>query len=102
MDDERAFWTLAVLVERVLPEAYYSESMAGCMIDQKVFHDIIKKRLPTLSAHMEKIGMVIELGCLQWFLCLYSRTFPSEVLHPLLKKFSENFRLLKNFFVCSD
>mmetsp|Transcript_67392 Transcript_67392/g.158952 ORF Transcript_67392/g.158952 Transcript_67392/m.158952 type:complete len:496 (+) Transcript_67392:26-1513(+) len=80
MDEESAFWCLSRVIEVLMPPDYYTDTMSGCHADQQVFQALIRKRFPRMFAHMERIGMIVELACMQWFLCLFSRTFPSETV----------------------
>lgn len=50
-DEEDSFWIFTMLVESILPLDYYS-NMVGALVDQKVFYDIFKKRIPELSTHL--------------------------------------------------
>jgi hypothetical protein len=36
MTEDMAYWMLAAVVERVLPQTYFSQSLAGAQVDQKV------------------------------------------------------------------
>jgi len=40
--EEAAFWTLAFIVEDLLPD-YFSDNIMGSVIDQKIFHHIMKQ-----------------------------------------------------------
>lgn len=44
--EEDAFWMLAVLLENILYHDSYSENLYGCHVEQRVFKDLIKKKLP--------------------------------------------------------
>lgn len=46
MQEEDAFWLLITIVERLLPEDYYTKNMVGTYVDQYVLAHIIKKCLP--------------------------------------------------------
>lgn len=48
--EEEAFWMLAVLVENVLFDDCYSENLYGCLVEQRVFKDLFKKKLPRFHA----------------------------------------------------
>lgn len=52
MNEEEAFWVLCMLIESILPIDYYS-NMVGVLIDQSIFYDLFKERLPKLSEHMK-------------------------------------------------
>ena len=38
LSEEMAFWLLAAAVERLLPQSYFSHSLLGAQVDQKVLH----------------------------------------------------------------
>lgn len=44
--EEEAFWMLAVLLENILYHDSYSENLYGCHVEQRVFKDLFKKKLP--------------------------------------------------------
>ncbi len=41
--------------------------------------DLVKERLPRLSEHFHAHGVTLDAVCVQWFLCLFTKTLPSEV-----------------------
>jgi len=49
--EEDAFWMLAVLVENVLFDDCYSENLYGCHVEQRVFKDLLRKKLPRSNLH---------------------------------------------------
>jgi hypothetical protein len=71
--DEEAFWLLATLVDRILPQDYYTETMAGACThsaqggrtgpeqagagahtDQLHFADLVRDKLPDVAAHVRR------------------------------------------------
>jgi hypothetical protein len=48
LEEEDAFWLFATILEKLLPEDYYTKSMIGTYCDQYVFAHIIKKFLPKI------------------------------------------------------
>ena len=62
MDEERAFWTLAVLVEDLLPRDYYTSHMVGSRADQRVLLSCLKWKLPKLHKHFVDIGVAPKDG----------------------------------------
>lgn len=44
-----------MMVESMLPLDYYS-NMVGVLIDQKIFYDIFKLKIPDLSEHLSGVG----------------------------------------------
>ncbi len=83
LEEEETFWTLTMLIECILPIDYYSV-MVGVLLDQKIFQYYIKKYLPSLFQHFQKIGMDPSLFSLQWFVCLFSYNLPFVVIYFIL------------------
>ncbi len=54
MEEEEAFWTLANIIETILPIDYYS-NMVGVLIDQQVFKVLIQEVMPDLFDHLERL-----------------------------------------------
>ncbi|KAJ0943819.1 putative Rab-GTPase-TBC domain-containing protein [Helianthus annuus] len=77
--EEEAFWMLAVLLENVLVNDCYTDNLSGCHVDQRVFKDLLTKKCPRLSAHLDAIGFDVSLVATEWFLCLFSKSLPSEI-----------------------
>ena len=86
MNEEDAFWTLAALCERLLPD-YYNTKVVGALIDQGnalemlfslifnfndlgVFNDYCKEYLPELYEKLKNLGIAACIS-LSWFLTLY-------------------------------
>lgn len=55
MNEEETFWTLAMIIETILPVDYYS-NMVGVLIDQQVFKTLVKDFLPELFEHLHKLN----------------------------------------------
>ncbi|KAJ3241363.1 hypothetical protein HDU81_000927 [Chytriomyces hyalinus] len=70
MKEEDAFWMLAGLVERVLPD-HYTKTLVGSVIDQSVFTALVELHMPTLKAHMDKMYMDLSMISVPWFVCLF-------------------------------
>lgn len=51
MEEEQAFWTLAQIIEQILPLDYYS-NMLGVFIEQQIFSSLMEARFPTLCEHL--------------------------------------------------
>nr|XP_043630837.1 TBC1 domain family member 2B-like [Erigeron canadensis] len=76
--EEEAFWMLAVLLENVLVNDCYTDNLSGCHVEQRVFKDLLTKKCPRLSVHLEALGFDVSLVATEWFLCLFSKSLPSE------------------------
>ncbi|XP_074365527.1 uncharacterized protein LOC141706644 [Apium graveolens] len=76
--EEDAFWMLAVLLENVLVNDCYTTNLSGCHVEQRVFKDILVKKCPRLAAHLEALEFDVSLVATEWFLCVFSKSLPSE------------------------
>lgn len=76
--EEDAFWMLAVLLENVLVNDCYTNNLSGCHVEQRVFKDLLAKKCPRIAAHLEELEFDVSLVCTEWFLCLFSKSLPSE------------------------
>ncbi|KAJ9686406.1 hypothetical protein PVL29_015353 [Vitis rotundifolia] len=76
--EEDAFWMLAVLLENVLVSDCYTNNLSGCHVEQRVFKDLLAKKCPRIAAHLEALEFDVSLVATEWFLCLFSKSLPSE------------------------
>ncbi|XP_051140109.1 uncharacterized protein LOC127257685 isoform X3 [Andrographis paniculata] len=76
--EEEAFWMLAVLLENVLVNDCYTNNLSGCHVEQRVFKDLLTKKCPRIATHLESLDFDVSLVCTEWFLCLFSKSLPSE------------------------
>ncbi|KAG6658901.1 hypothetical protein I3843_04G182500 [Carya illinoinensis] len=76
--EEDAFWMLAVLLENVLVHDCYTNNLSGCHVEQRVFKDLLAKMCPRIAAHLEALDFDVSLVATEWFLCLFSKSLPSE------------------------
>nr|ODN93686.1 GTPase activating protein [Cryptococcus depauperatus CBS 7855] len=75
MSEQQAFWLLEVLCERILP-GYYSPSMEGTLLDQRVFESLVHRCLPMIHDHFRSVDVQISVASLPWFLSLYINSMP--------------------------
>ncbi|KAF9688249.1 hypothetical protein SADUNF_Sadunf02G0177500 [Salix dunnii] len=76
--EEDAFWMLAVLLENVLANDCYTNNLSGCHVEQRVFQDLLVKNCPRIAVHLEELEFDVSLVATEWFLCLFSKSLPSE------------------------
>lgn len=88
MSETQAFYLLSVLCDRLLP-GYYSTTMYGTILDQKVFESLVEKTMPILWDHLTKSDVQLSVVSLPWFLSLYINSMPLIFA----------FRVLDMFFV---
>lgn len=75
MSEEQCFWLLDLLCDRLLP-GYYTQSMAGTLLDQKVFEHLVEQTMPMLHEHFVKNDMQLSLVTLPWLLSLFINSMP--------------------------
>ncbi|KKK14566.1 hypothetical protein P175DRAFT_0501929 [Aspergillus ochraceoroseus IBT 24754] len=75
MSEAQAFFLLSVLCDRLLP-GYYSTTMYGTLLDQKVFESLVEKTMPVLWEHLSKSDVQLSVVSLPWFLSLYINSMP--------------------------
>ncbi|CAH8343656.1 unnamed protein product [Eruca vesicaria subsp. sativa] len=76
--EEDAFWMLAVLLENVLVRDCYTTNLSGCHVEQRVFKDLLAQKCPRIATHLDDMGFDVSLVATEWFLCLFSKSLPSE------------------------
>ncbi|XP_061482825.1 TBC1 domain family member 8 isoform X2 [Rhineura floridana] len=74
--EEEAFWLLVAVCERMLPD-YFNHRVIGAQVDQSVFEELIKERLPELAEHMKDLSTLASVS-LSWFLTLFLSIMPLE------------------------
>lgn len=75
VSETQAFYLLSVLCDRLLP-GYYSTTMYGTLLDQRVFESLVERTLPILSEHLAKSDVQLSVVSLPWFLSLYINSMP--------------------------
>ncbi len=75
MSESQAFFLLSVLCDRLLP-GYYSTTMYGTLLDQRVFESLVEKTMPILWNHLVKSDVQLSVVSLPWFLSLYINSMP--------------------------
>ena len=88
MSESQAFFLLWVLCDRLVP-GYYSTTMYGTLLDQKVFESLVERTMPILWEHLVKSDVQLSVVSLPWFLSLYINSMPLVFA----------FRVLDVFFV---
>ncbi len=72
MNEEDAFWALVCVIESRI--GYYTRSMVGLLVDQRVFQSILAYTMPKLYQHMRKNELLISAFTTSWFMCLFMET----------------------------
>lgn len=75
MLEEQAFWTLLALCDRIVP-GYYSKTMYGTLLDQRVFELLVQDTMPVMWEHITRHDIQLLVVLLPWFLLLYLSSMP--------------------------
>jgi hypothetical protein len=75
MSEEQAFWALNVLCDRIVP-GYYSKTMYGTLLDQRVFESLVEGMMPILWGHILQYDIQLSVISLPWFLSLFLSSMP--------------------------
>jgi TBC1 domain family member 8/9 len=71
MSEEEAFFLLAAVIERFLPQ-YYTPGFCGSLCDQRVLEEITEDLLPDVITHITDIGIPsLAVFTLPWILTLF-------------------------------
>ncbi|KYG47291.1 hypothetical protein M433DRAFT_164445 [Acidomyces richmondensis BFW] len=73
--ESQAFYLLSVLCDRLLP-GYYSQTMYGTLLDQRVFEALVEKTMPIIWDHLTRNDVQLSVVSLPWFLSLYINSMP--------------------------
>ncbi|XP_047145794.1 TBC1 domain family member 2B isoform X1 [Hydra vulgaris] len=79
LDEESAFWCLVAIVEHLMPNDYFSISLLGAQVDQRVFKDLLEEKFPKLFSHLQSMQFDVSLISFNWFLTIFVDFFPTEV-----------------------
>lgn len=86
VSEEQAFYLLSILCDRLLP-GYYSTTMYGTLLDQRVFESLVEKTMPILWDHLVKTDVQLSVVSLPWFLSLYINSMPLVFAFRVLDMF---------------
>ena len=50
------------LIEGVLPDSYFADSLRGLSVDMAVFRELLRNRLPSLSRHLDNLQKAAKDG----------------------------------------
>ncbi|EME45694.1 hypothetical protein DOTSEDRAFT_71404 [Dothistroma septosporum NZE10] len=75
LSETQAFYLLSILCDRLLP-GYYSTTMYGTLLDQRVFESLVEKTMPIIWDHLVKNDVQLSVVSLPWFLSLYINSMP--------------------------
>ncbi|XP_062984561.1 TBC1 domain family member 2A [Elgaria multicarinata webbii] len=79
-EEENAFWCLVHITDNLMPPDYYSNTLIGSQVDQRVFKDFLSEKLPRLTAHLEQHRIDLALVTFNWFLVVFVDSLVSDIL----------------------
>ncbi|CAG9773146.1 unnamed protein product [Ceutorhynchus assimilis] len=80
------------LIEGVLPDSYFADSLRGLSVDMAVFRELLRSKLPRLSKHLDLLQSAAKDGArsyeppltnvftMQWFLTLFCNCLPQPTV----------------------
>ncbi|SCW01126.1 LAFE_0D05644g1_1 [Lachancea fermentati] len=89
MTEEQAFWCLFSLCDNYVP-GYYSKTMYGTLLDQKVFESFVESKMPVLSEHITTHDIQLSVVSLPWFLSLFFTSMPLPYAFRIMDIFLVN------------
>ena len=78
-DEEDAFWVLSAMLEKILPEDFFSPSLLSSRACPLVLQDYVQEQMPKLHSHLTGLGIDLPAICFSWFLSLFTDCLPIEV-----------------------
>ncbi|XP_031547616.1 TBC1 domain family member 2B isoform X2 [Vicugna pacos] len=87
LEQEDAFWCLVTIVEVFMPRDYYTKTLLGSQVDQRVFRDLMSEKLPRLHAHFEQYRVDYTLITFNWFLVVFVDSVVSDILFKIWDSF---------------
>ncbi|KAH9930069.1 rab-GTPase-TBC domain-containing protein [Fomitopsis serialis] len=79
-DEEEAFWVLSAIIERILPEDFFSPSLLSSRACPLVLLEYVQDSMPKLYHHLIELGVDLPAICFSWFLSLFTDCLPVETL----------------------
>ncbi|KAL5228377.1 hypothetical protein ABZP36_016642 [Zizania latifolia] len=77
MPEENAFWALTGIMDDYF-DAYFSEEMIECQVDQLVLEDLVREKFPKLVNHLDYLGVQVAWVTGPWFLSIFMYMLPWE------------------------
>uniref|UniRef100_M4BZQ0 Rab-GAP TBC domain-containing protein n=1 Tax=Hyaloperonospora arabidopsidis (strain Emoy2) TaxID=559515 RepID=M4BZQ0_HYAAE len=95
LDEDQALRGLTLLIEVLLP-AYHVDSMIGLHTDCAVMNTLLRQNDPELHAHLNELGLNMEILCTKWLVTCFLTSLPSfcglKVIDMLLARAKEKQR----------
>lgn len=91
-NESDALKLMIYLIEGVLPDSYFADSLRGLSVDMAVFRELLRTKLPKLSKHLDSLQLACKEGStsyeppltnvftMQWFLTLFCNCLPQKTV----------------------
>jgi hypothetical protein len=79
MPSDKAFWCLQQICDHIL-KGYYSEGMTSIQVDGNTLFLLCKAFCPDTYNHLKNQDIQPMFFMQEWFLCVYTRTFPMSTV----------------------
>lgn len=77
-DEEKVYWLMQCLIDKILPKNYYAKDMLPIQVEQEVLSYYVCRRMPDLGQHLKKFDINYALFSTKWFICLFCDVLPIE------------------------
>lgn len=78
--EENVFWIMCCLIEDLLPSAYYSPSLLGVRVDERLLRHLVQVHMPELTELMHDLNADISMVIANWLITLLASAFPPRTL----------------------
>lgn len=79
-DEQRSFWILVCIMDKLLPDNYFADMNFGCNVDQDVLTALLAWKLPAVHKKLQKLDMSLHIVTSSWFTHLFVEQLPFEAL----------------------
>lgn len=89
--EEDALLIMIFLMDSIIPNGYYTNSMHTLAIDMVVFRELLKLKIPKLYNHLNNLQNnsssndnyeppLTNVFTMQWFLCIFATCLPKQLI----------------------
>eukprot|EP01102_Stenamoeba_stenopodia_P017391 TRINITY_DN621_c0_g1_i1.p1 TRINITY_DN621_c0_g1~~TRINITY_DN621_c0_g1_i1.p1 ORF type:complete len:689 (-),score=134.81 TRINITY_DN621_c0_g1_i1:150-2216(-) len=78
-DEDTTLGMLVAIAQDLFPD-YYTPTMLGYQVDQRVLEELMEQKLPEVHQHFKTHNVIISTVSIRWFLCLMVNTLSTETL----------------------
>lgn len=79
-NEPRSFWILHCILEKLLPNNFYTDMNLGCNVEQDVLGALIAWKLPAVHRKLQELEMSLHIVTSTWFTHLFVDQLPFETL----------------------